>query len=410
VPTDTPVRRWPAMGLGVLFASVTAAILLEDVIAGAPPTVDHAVAISGVVAAIAAGHYAWPAIRRGAILPGLILCVVAVAATAYVVVSAGARNATRAASAGLAAAHASGARAEAERAWRRLSDERGRLGTPRTTQAVRAAMDAVVGPGEGQVPVRVFRATRECTDITREGSAAGCRPLLTLRMEMAAAIRLAEIEPQVSAARARLEALPDRPAPATGWSAAGAVLAAIPGVSAPPDAIAARLALLMPWAGVVIGELAAIAFLSLAFGSSGGRTEGRTVRRSGTWRETMSVSRETTRHARRSGSDAGNRGSDGPAGRSGADEVASHARDVVRDAGRGVAGRTVGVGPDKAACLAALVTDLALGRTVPSQRALAERWGRPKQTVSDWLGEWEASGLIPPRRTVGRAKALVGTG
>ena len=53
-----------------------------------------------------------------------------------------------------------------------------------------------------------------------------------------------------------------------------------------------------------------------------------------------------------------------------------------------------------------LVTLLALGQSVPSQRTLAQRWHRPKQTVSDWLRTWESAGLIPKRRSIGRAKAL----
>jgi hypothetical protein len=61
----------------------------------------------------------------------------------------------------------------------------------------------------------------------------------------------------------------------------------------------------------------------------------------------------------------------------------------------------------KNAVLAALITDLGLGRSAMSQRDLCERFGVPRSTMSDWLGEWERSGLIPNRRTVGRCKALV---
>lgn len=57
--------------------------------------------------------------------------------------------------------------------------------------------------------------------------------------------------------------------------------------------------------------------------------------------------------------------------------------------------------------LASLLTDLGLGRSAPSQRDLCERFGIPRSTMSDWLGEWERSGIIPARRTVGRCKALV---
>ncbi len=36
---------------------------------------------------------------------------------------------------------------------------------------------------------------------------------------------------------------------------------------------------------------------------------------------------------------------------------------------------------------------------IPSQDKLALRWGRPKGTVSKWLKEFEASGLISRKRT-----------
>lgn len=58
--------------------------------------------------------------------------------------------------------------------------------------------------------------------------------------------------------------------------------------------------------------------------------------------------------------------------------------------------------------LASLLTDLGLGRSAASQRDLCQRFGVARSTMSDWLGEWERSGLIPPRRTVGRCKAITG--
>lgn len=56
--------------------------------------------------------------------------------------------------------------------------------------------------------------------------------------------------------------------------------------------------------------------------------------------------------------------------------------------------------------LAALLTDLALGRTFGTQRELQGRYGVERSTMSDWLREWEGAGLIPARRTVGRRKEL----
>lgn len=50
---------------------------------------------------------------------------------------------------------------------------------------------------------------------------------------------------------------------------------------------------------------------------------------------------------------------------------------------------------------------LSRGASYNSQDELAESWGRPKQTVSDWLGEWERLGLIPPRLKNARCKSIV---
>lgn len=43
----------------------------------------------------------------------------------------------------------------------------------------------------------------------------------------------------------------------------------------------------------------------------------------------------------------------------------------------------------------------------PSNITLVGLFGGKRSTVSDWLGEWERSGVIPARRTVGRCKAIV---
>lgn len=55
--------------------------------------------------------------------------------------------------------------------------------------------------------------------------------------------------------------------------------------------------------------------------------------------------------------------------------------------------------------LAGLLTDMAMQRPAASQRALCDRYGVPRSTMSDWLSDWERSGVIV-RRTVGRRKAV----
>jgi hypothetical protein len=53
-----------------------------------------------------------------------------------------------------------------------------------------------------------------------------------------------------------------------------------------------------------------------------------------------------------------------------------------------------------------LVTRLALGERFASQDELKERYGVAKSTMSDWLNEWERSGLVPARTQSGRCKSL----
>ena len=88
-----------------------------------------------------------------------------------------------------------------------------------------------------------------------------------------------------------------------------------------------------------------------------------------------------------------------PANRS--ETPATRANGSVRNGGFG------GVRMAKEQALQALLTELALGRGFGSQDELAERFGRPKSTVSEWLTEWTGAGLIPARRSVGRRKAMI---
>ncbi len=54
-----------------------------------------------------------------------------------------------------------------------------------------------------------------------------------------------------------------------------------------------------------------------------------------------------------------------------------------------------------------VLTELALGRSLPSQQTLANLSGHDKRRVSEWFRDWERGGLIPARTTQGRRKALV---
>jgi hypothetical protein len=59
--------------------------------------------------------------------------------------------------------------------------------------------------------------------------------------------------------------------------------------------------------------------------------------------------------------------------------------------------------------LAALLTDIGLGRTFASQSELAKRFGRSNSTMSEWLREWSGERLIPKPRKRGRCKAVGST-
>ena len=82
--------------------------------------------------------------------------------------------------------------------------------------------------------------------------------------------------------------------------------------------------------------------------------------------------------------------------------------------GRGPAGggqqkrpnRSGGGGYTKDEAAADLVTRLALGERFGSQDELRERYGVAKSTMSEWIREWERSGLVPARTQQGRCKAL----
>ncbi|MBS0240298.1 MAG: hypothetical protein JSR89_17935 [Proteobacteria bacterium] len=75
--------------------------------------------------------------------------------------------------------------------------------------------------------------------------------------------------------------------------------------------------------------------------------------------------------------------------------------------GRGPSPKPGPTGLSKEQALADILDRLGQGLTIPSQDALASDWGRPKQTVSDWMKEWRRIGIIPPPIRTGRYKATI---
>lgn len=91
--THTTVRSWGALALGLFFAAVTTRTILDDVWHGAPFSISHLNAFAALVAAIAAGHMVIPTLMARRFVLGLGFLALAIAATGYIVVSGGARNA-----------------------------------------------------------------------------------------------------------------------------------------------------------------------------------------------------------------------------------------------------------------------------------------------------------------------------
>ncbi len=84
---------------------------------------------------------------------------------------------------------------------KRLSAEMGALGTPRPVAVIQAEVQAL------KIDLGVWRRSAQCSDISRDDTRAACEPVLALYKERGAAARKAEIEPQIAAARAKLERL-----------------------------------------------------------------------------------------------------------------------------------------------------------------------------------------------------------
>ena len=91
--THTTIKSWGSLALGLFFTAVTARTIFDDVWNGADVNIAHVNAAAALVGAIAAGHMAWPALRRGWVVAAVGLSMMFLAATAYIATSAGARNA-----------------------------------------------------------------------------------------------------------------------------------------------------------------------------------------------------------------------------------------------------------------------------------------------------------------------------
>ncbi len=384
-PRRSTPSRAAAMLLWLFFTSVTAYTLLRDVLHGAEPvTTSHVLAVAALVAALAAGHYAWPELRRARIVTGLALGLVFCAATAYVVVSAASRNAETAATKSARIADSNAARAREERQLALALDMH---------KAAVARLDA------------------EC--VRGKASKAQCDGIRATIAVYAAAI---------DGHNARLDRLGPALPVNGGYAHAGRFLVALfgpsvahsqPGLTAEKAAahIEQRLAETMPTLVVLISELASIAFGIMAFRvapSVAHQQPARAAPSAITEREQPFTPEELEDLKRLVRPPVGSLPCASvahPQPRREPDNKPEFPDRSPRFSRRMRSGHPKA--HSRAQAEADLVTMLALGQSVPSQESLAQRWSRPKQTVSDWLAKWQDAGLIPARQQTGRVKRLV---
>lgn len=332
----------------------------------------HSVSIAGAVLVLAAvaislsqARAAWVALTpnplRQRIVAGLAAALLlAVSATAMVSHILEAQRAKVADEGGARSAYD-----RAEAAYKRAAAELEALGTPRPVSVIQADVRNF------KIDAALWRRSSQCEDATKPDTQAYCEPILALYKERGAAARKTELEPEVSRLRDELARLPR------------------------PDAVTAEEAAIGGWWAWIMG--AAVVFVatfgSVIFARATREDSDRTGQTSfGVSDAEIAALRAAFR------SDNPNR----PAG-------GVTIRPRPNDPNGGTEAPTQGpVRTDdrKAEVLAFIHTERALGRTIPRQADIAERFGVPRSTLSDWCREWEADGSIPARRTVGRCKVI----
>ena len=218
--TTTTIRSWPAIGLGAFFAGVTGYVLFEDVVHGSPITTGHLQTAAALVGAIAAGHMAWPALRsRSTVLQGFMLLTLAVAATLYITVTSGARNAEVAGN---------------------------KVAAIKAANSVREREEGQLAKAEAMLAEAQAKMAAECAS----GRGTRCRGVM------------ATVEVYTAAIKGHNATLASLPAPkVNGYTHAAKVLASW-GLTVTDE----WLSLNMPFIVVLISELGTIAFLHLGLG------------------------------------------------------------------------------------------------------------------------------------------------
>lgn len=385
--TLTTRHRLLAIASGLGFTAGGLLLLLGGSIATpAAWTIHHALTVLTVAGTIAAGHLAGTAWRAGSRLAAAGFVVLFVVGTGLVVVQSLGRQAetseTRTLEAGDHNQRRADKLAELDRARQRLSDAEREIDLE-----TRGRPDA-----RGR-PTRKTGCGGDCEDWK---------------------LRAGEVKSHIRALEADVERL-GAPVPVEPEAAQVAEMANL--VGADGDWTRMLFLAFKPLLWTLFFEIGSVVSLGYAFG--GGRRSAVGNRQSepsvgdrmqtdfgGAAPASLFAGEQpeppAPRPGRRHGIAAGQRVANGP-------RVPAGSRNASRDAPSKASVVVPFVRPasgQRETVLAAIRDDLAAGRAYPSQRDLCRRFGVPRSTMSDWLGAWEAAGLIPPRRVEGRCKAV----
>lgn len=362
--TTTTIRSWRAMTVAVLFMLGTGYVLFQDVIKGAPITPAHVLTMMAMIAAVVAGHSWIASIRDGRYMLGFGLAVVAVVATGYIVTVSAARNTETTAVKAAAIKDAN----ERRPGIQNLKAEAEFLLSPCPKGSARDLTGVKCG----------LREARDLECASGKGKRCDGRQYSVTTYEAA-----------IESYDRQLAKLGPAATPNADYRAAAEVWVAMRGGNI--DAVEHAVTMIFPWIAVVISEIGVVMFTSMALGHE---RRPRTIDRpaSDRWQSSdfpaldAEAAANVIRFVRPDDRDQPSGGSSDP-------------DDPDRPSPKGPDDRRDQV-------LARLLTDLALGRSAGTQNELAHRYGVPRSTMSDWLREWEAAGLIPARRTIGRRKEL----
>lgn len=340
--SHTTVRSWGALALGLIFTGVTACTVLKDVVWDhAPFTIAHVQTAAALLAAITTGHLIWPTLwHQGRVPASVGLLAIFFASTGYIIVSAGARNAEVVGVKAATINKANQARAAA--------------------REVLALAEADTKAKEASADEATRAAAKECGT----GKKMKCEGKVETRE--AAKDDLTKAKDAQSSALGKLLLLGPDEEPYAGYKHVAETLEALGYGTA--DKTAAKLELLMPFALVLISELATLVFMSMAFG--------------------VRIVQLTKPDVPDMADDV----SDGP----------FPSAEIIPFRPKSPDGKAT-----KAEAFEDLMMKIDNGEDVPMQEVLVERWNRPKQTVSDWIKEWRSLGLIPDSGKVGRCKPIL---